>query len=111
MKLSEVFGSAATLLAKTEAWAKGCYARDEEDTEVDLRSEHARSWCTVGAFFRHVHWTEDKTRQAGLRLMAKHCWPFQNISRWNDAVGRKHSDVLALLRGCEVEALAQEGAT
>lgn len=78
------------LLAEPERWTQGCYARDASGRAVNSGDRSAQSWDIMGAMKRCGGWTfpmlEMLNAEAGGDFVS-----------WNDAPGRTHADVLALL--------------
>lgn len=88
------------LLSKQWAWAQGCYARNRLGVCCSAENEHAVCFCVIGALHR-VYGPPSSNpfnRKADKVLRRVRKLGFDSIPDWNDAEGRKKSEVVALLR-------------
>lgn len=90
------------LLAKPESWTQGCRARDMSGKQVLPYDPCAVSFCIIGALQRcygnqsvYLSSTGQKYHNAILSNITT------DVSVFNDAAGRKHKEVLALLQTVE----------
>ena len=86
------------LLEKEKSWTRGSVARDRHGHEVNVHDTLACRWCMFGAILRCYPENDDRyvaMVRIGLRLP-------NDIGAWNDAPGRKHSEVVAKLKEADV---------
>lgn len=87
------------------SWTQGALARDAEGHVVSWRSPKAVRFCLVGGIERVLR---DRATDGSPMCGAVHRWRHlhdslgafmgeQDLSTWNDAPGRTHADVLALI--------------
>lgn len=92
------------LLAEPERWTQSVLAKSKFGNAVTTRSPRAVSWCLLGAHYRVTNgWTASDAwdilqRAAGV----------SSLSFWNDAPGRTHAEVLALLDSCIADLEAKQ---
>lgn len=85
------------LLSVPERWTKDSMARAADGKDIDYASRKARCWCLYGAATKVTN--HELIRGRDLRdVIRNHIGgPGVTIMTWNDAPGRTHADVLALL--------------
>jgi hypothetical protein len=94
----EVLRAVRELLAESEAWCQGAWARDGRGRPVGSTRANAVAWCLVGALAK----VRDPSSRGRKRLvemldeMLDEMFPV-SLPAWNDAPGRTHAEVLALL--------------
>ena len=54
MKISTALKSAREIIATESAWCQGARAKNREGREVDVMSDSATSFCSLGAIYRAV---------------------------------------------------------
>jgi hypothetical protein len=79
------------LLEAPERWTQMALARTAEGELCEPTDSVAVCWCLLGAF-DHVERGDDV---GFIRFLEKELGG--SVTRWNDAPGRTHADVLALL--------------
>ena len=82
------------LLAEPSKWTQGCYARDVDGTTVAIQSPDAVCWCLEGTVFKCENRVANHSKLRRF-IYTKHGF---HISTWNDAPGRTHAEVLAVLK-------------
>lgn len=88
------------LLEKPEAWTKGAAARDRDGRSVDFNHPDAICWCVTGAIEK-CYPCNISNRDARNRLKAA-VRAVDWIHKWNDAQTTTHSQVLEVLKACDV---------
>lgn len=63
---SETLLAAADLLAQPEAFSKGAFAYDRAGNPVPSKSQHACSWCMVGAIGKVSNTASERIGACGL---------------------------------------------
>lgn len=84
------------LLAEPERWTQTYLARDANGVGVNTRDPRAACWCLMGAISHVLNCEVGKAVEHPL------WWDLTELTgtgpaAWNDAPGRTHADVLALL--------------
>ncbi len=87
------------LLAKPEAWTKGAWARDFQNTSVHGRNPMACCWCLGGALDLCYNYEE---QYAICKLIHNEACISLTIAEWNDAPERTHQEVLDLVTRLDV---------
>ena len=95
MNAEAVLRDARMRLENPEAWTRGALARKANGDNCNTRSEHAVSWCPLGAIFCTP--TDGRTRNVAVRRLADVISDSTtySIAAWSDALGRTHEEVLA----------------
>lgn len=108
---ADVLRAARNLLTAAGAWTQKAYARDHEGTSIDERDGYANAtcWCLYGAIrhagnFRDQRKAEDSVAGALLATVLNN-----DVTGFNDALGRTQADVLAALD--QALALAEPSST
>lgn len=83
------------LLEKPERWTRGCEARDANGNATWAQSPAAVSWCLMGAKIKLFGWGYDCGFAASQLIEEV---GVSGVTEFNDAPGRKHAEVLELLR-------------
>lgn len=97
----DVLVAARKLIDDPKHWTKGTYARNAEGDHSVPDSDKATCWCSIGAIMRAAHGQPFVDTKA---IAALHRTGVTNVAGFNDAVGRKHFEVLKLFDN----AIAQE---
>lgn len=85
------------LLEAPERWTQGYFARDAAGQECVSKDPAAQCWCIVGAMVR-LGSDDPRPDVEFINVLKAHLGPAgRSLSMWNDAPGRTHADVLALL--------------
>ena len=79
------------LLAEPTAWTKGAMSRDKQGSPEYPRASPTVCWCALGAITTRSPLAREQLRQ---ELGFDTDW---QITEWNDAPERTHSDVITLL--------------
>lgn len=82
------------LLAVPERWTRGEFARRADGSPCGSKDPAAQCWCLVGAMCRL---DDDPIRGMEMLDAIRAATRSDSASVWNDAPGRTHADVLALL--------------
>ncbi len=86
------------LLEAPERWTQGHMAETAKGSACRSESRHAARWCLLGAVTRS--WAEldsDWQDEDELSIALRAYTGPDGLIHWNDAPGRTHADVLALL--------------
>lgn len=80
-----------------KGWAQGRYAQSKSGRQVDVMSRSATKFCMIGAMLRcdGDAFMPSPLYMQARRTMAK-VVPHSDVARYNDAAGRKKSEVLAM---------------
>ena len=84
------------LLSEPGRWTQGYFARDAAGQECASKDPAATCWCVVGAMVR-LGSDDPRPDIEFINALKAHLGPPCSLSMWNDAPGRTHADVLALL--------------
>lgn len=94
------------LLSDEKRWTRGSYARDRLGRTTHSTSESAVCWCLIGALGKITnHERGARSAERALERVARRRGR-EFPAEWQDADGRTHAEVLALLD----EAIAREAA-
>lgn len=102
---------ARELLSEEQKWVQGVLARDENNISVCTSSDTACKFCLLGSLFRVSHenvnnitldsWPEDAQVAAedllDLIVRERGLIDINSMVAFNDAPGRTHAEILALL--------------
>lgn len=86
------------LLATPDKWTRGADARDKDDNPVRSRDREACCWCAVGAI-KACYWPFEVQDATFNRLTSA---IGRLIEEWNDAPGRTHAEIIAMLKKADV---------
>jgi hypothetical protein len=99
--IADTLDRAADLIEPEGAWTQGWFARDERGRGVLEDAAEAVCFCIFGALMRVSQDDADDALDI-LRSVIP-----EGISYWNDAPGRKQSEVVAKLREAAAKAREQ----
>lgn len=88
------------LLRSKSRWTQGEYARSKFGNKIDLKSSRAVSWCLDGALCKCLKTVKEvyKAYDVINEILVKEKMYYHGLINWNDELGRKHSEVVALLK-------------
>lgn len=86
------FDALAGRLARPESWCQGEFARTKSGISISAESPQACQWCLLGALQAVAQTREINTVLTWLKHQVN-----GDIGFWNDAPGRHHREVLALI--------------
>lgn len=96
--VTKLLTEAKALIEDESSWTQKTYARNKKGDAVDYLSDAATCFCTLGALHKAGEngsdFAEKKVLEIMLAIISE--GGFQYISRFNDAEGRNHEDVLEL---------------
>lgn len=99
MTTAEILRASLELLEDPDHWTQGVFARDRAGNSVKPWDPDACRWCMEGApekvGFGHPHAVDVTTRLLNDALGRG---TNTNAAHYNDATGRRHSEVLAVIR-------------
>lgn len=104
MTPADVLEKAADLLMYS-GWCQGFYAKDIKGRKVLERDPSACRFCAIGAVLRVGRGHAEAVRGAYAAL--QRVVPGERIAKWNDAPGRRRTEVVATMRSVAADLRAK----
>lgn len=110
MKLSKFLRIAKAGIEDPARWCKGVYARDQYGIEVDSRSEHACTWCALGAVRAFADSPDSSWPFYGAASALNRATPegYDGVHEFNDREETTHADIMAVYDRAIATAEAEE---
>ena len=90
-------------------WTQEVYARDDEGRPVDLTTDKAVCWCTLGGIYRVYGYDntiarriEDKIRRVIAKREGRSNAGWVSISEWQDRSNQTYEEVMSVLKEADV---------
>ena len=99
--MSEKFSTVADLLGDPARWCQGEYAMDDVGIRTTPRGDRAVRWCLAGAV-EVIYGYQTPEAEAALSRLRSAIGGQHFLQWWNDAKGRRHSEVVEACKNASV---------
>jgi hypothetical protein len=106
----DILRAALELLADPSNWTQRAYARDNLGRNCATWSPNACQWCMEGALYKVGGNSPEAVQALRVLYLSLPASEQRHPYRYNDAKGRKHSEIIAVMRQALALAEAEEAA-